>query len=191
MEENLPSHPPGADTSPMPPVAPPTSPQLMVLPARIRERLVTAAPRDTLPPRCAKCNEPSDGKVRKGTFSWLHPALYLIILAALLIYVIVALIVRKKATVMYALCPVHARQRQRRIALAWVVCLLFPASIAIAIAVDEPLLILAGLVCLIGGLVYTALAVPVLVPTRIDDRFAEFNRAGPAFLDSLPVMQGY
>ena len=48
-----------------------------------------------LPPRCVKCGAPAEGPLMKRTYYWHDPILYILILAGILIYAIVALIVRK------------------------------------------------------------------------------------------------
>ena len=57
-------------------------------------------------------NAPAEGYTKKFNLSWHHPALYLIVLAGVLIYVIVALIVRKTARVNIPLCPAHRAKRR-------------------------------------------------------------------------------
>ena len=51
-----------------------------------------------LPNRCIKCNAPAEEQL-KHRLTWHHPGLYLLALASILIYVVVAMVVRKTATV--------------------------------------------------------------------------------------------
>src|SRR5438105_154087 len=76
----------------------------------------------SLPPRCVKCNaDVVDGWRWRKSLYWHHPALALmIIFPGLLIYAIVALIVRKKAVVEASLCPVHRANRNTKVATAWI-----------------------------------------------------------------------
>jgi hypothetical protein len=47
--------------------------------------------------RCVKCNAPATGPRLKKKLSWHHPAIFILIFVALLIYLIVAMILRKTA----------------------------------------------------------------------------------------------
>ena len=70
--------------------------------------------------RCIRCNAESDGVPVKRNLSWHSRALFLLILfPGLLIYLIVALIVRKRATVYVGLCAHHRRRRRVLITVAW------------------------------------------------------------------------
>src|SRR4051794_37594891 len=69
-----------------------------------------------LPDRCLKCNLPAHGWRLKRNLSWHPQGWYLLILLHVLVYVIAALIVRKKATIMVPLCECHRRRRVRIIA---------------------------------------------------------------------------
>jgi hypothetical protein len=71
-----------------------------------------------LPDLCVKCGEP--GAVRRTRkVSWHHPALYLLIVAGVLFYVIGALIAAKRSTVQYSLCAAHAQRRKQFIWAGW------------------------------------------------------------------------
>jgi hypothetical protein len=147
-----------------------------------------------LPDRCLKCNEAADGWRIKRKLSWHPPAYYFLILLHILIYVIVALIVRNTATVFVPLCPQHRRRRRRFIALAWVLCLggiaslvggITGASSSLPNAVP-PFLYLGGLVTFIAGLVFAILASQVAVPKKIDKQFVWLKRVSPELLAGLP-----
>ena len=60
-----------------------------------------------LPDYCIKCGVAANGSHHTRNLSWHHPALYLLILAGLLIYAIVALIVRKSAKIDISMCQDH------------------------------------------------------------------------------------
>jgi hypothetical protein len=85
-----------------------------------------------LPQLCVKCGAPADGKPVVKTFYWHNPAFYLIILAGVLIYVIVAMIVRKSIRVSVPLCAQHAHRRSIAVTLAWVLPLIGISSISVA-----------------------------------------------------------
>ena len=73
----------------------------------------------TFPDRCVVCNQPANGYRVTKTLYWHPPAVYFAILAGVLIYAIIALIVRKEASVSFGLCPEHKKRRHTGFAIAW------------------------------------------------------------------------
>jgi hypothetical protein len=155
-------------------------------------RLITTS-QASLPPRCVKCNAEADGSFKFRTFWWHHPALALLILAGILIYAIVALIVRKKAVVEVGLCRRHQSRRVWLISLTWLMALgglaLMIGGPILAAEFRKDWLIGVGLP---GGLVMLILSIipgtlsRVMVPTKIDDRYAWFKGCGVEFLSQFP-----
>jgi len=68
-----------------------------------------------LPERCIICNEPLSSAPKSRKLYWHSPWIYLLILMNILIYAIVALIVRKKCALSPGLCSEHATRRLRRL----------------------------------------------------------------------------
>jgi hypothetical protein len=178
--------------------------QAVAQPTAWREGSIQIVPKQaTLPDRCAKCNQPMHGEKGEKRFTqklqWHHPALFLLILAGILLYAIVALIVQKKAAVSVALCPVHAARRFRGLLIGWL-C----AAVGIGITFlgcaggmnyaghDDvwPVFIIFGgiLLAIIGGIVGMMMA-RVFTPQKIDDHFAWLKGAGEEFLSNFPVVQ--
>lgn len=146
-----------------------------------------------LPDRCVRCNAPADGYRLKRNLSWHHPAFYLIVLFNLLIYVIVALIVRKTAKIYVGLCEEHRRKRTRTILTAWFFSLLGIALIVAAIAYSGPqaspslgILALVGLLMWLGFMIWGAATAPPVAPVKIDHQFVWLKKVSPLFLDTLP-----
>ena len=52
-----------------------------------------------LPDRCVKCNQPAEGYLLQRKLNWHEPTWYLLVIISPLLYIIVALIIRKKAIV--------------------------------------------------------------------------------------------
>src|SRR5205814_1141094 len=65
-----------------------------------------------LPDACVKCGGPPNGRPLRKTFYWHQPALAVLILAGVLLYAIVALIVRKSIRLEVPLCQAHAARRR-------------------------------------------------------------------------------
>jgi hypothetical protein len=142
-----------------------------------------------LPPVCVKCGQPAPGEPVVKTFSWHHPALYLLILIAVLIYVIVALVVRKTIRVGVPLCSRHAQRRKVWVTLS---CSLPLIGIADAFVLprfdmDPGWVVLIVVGFLLVGLVCWIIASNPIRPCSIDSFRAEFSGFCDAFLDHIPI----
>ncbi len=139
-----------------------------------------------LPCNCVKCDAPVEpSRAIRKDYYWHHPLLILLIFAGVLVYAIVAIVVRKKGTVTFCLCEKHRANRRNAIILGW---LLIPGGIAtlIAGAVNSSAVIaILGGVMFIGGIVAAVMAQP-LKPKRIDDRHMWFKGVCQPFLAELP-----
>lgn len=135
-----------------------------------------------LPRRCVKCNAHVTGAVKPRKFYWHTPWLYLLILIGILFYAIVALIARKKTEHAVALCPAHARRRNR---FALGACAAFFVGLLVAFSGTDyfGLGILLIIVAIFAGLFGTR----ILVARKMDDRYVRFRGASTAFLASLPA----
>lgn len=141
----------------------------------------------TLPDRCIKCNEPAEHPLQARRFYWHHPALYLLVLVNLLIYLIIALIVRRKTPVTVGMCKRHNDRRRTAITLATVGSLIGLVLMFAAGGDKAVLLILAGGVLLLASLIGGIVGGRVMVVSRIGDNYTRFSGCGPAFLASLPT----
>lgn len=142
-----------------------------------------------LPDRCVKCNAPTTGRLKRK-LSWHHPAIYLIILVALLIYVIVAMVVRKNATVEIGLCDEHRAKRRRNILITWVLVAIGVGGFALAIASNDGTYFGFGALALLGALIFGLVGVRIVTPAKIDDRFVWLRGVNKEYLDELPMWPG-
>lgn len=140
-----------------------------------------------LPPLCVRCGAAADGKTVEKTFYWHHPALY-ILLVSPIIYVIVAVIVRKSVKVNVPLCAHHAQRRGTAVMLAWLLPLIGIADIFILprFNVDPGIVALVTIAFIVAGLVIWAVAGNIMRPTSIDKYFAEFSGCCEIFLQQFP-----
>lgn len=140
-----------------------------------------------LPPMCVRCGAASNGKPVKKTFSWHHPALY-ILLVSPIIYVIVAVIVRKTMKINVTLCAQHAQRRTTAIIFAWLIPAIGVADIFVLsrFGVDPGVIVLIFIACLVAGLVIWAVAGNPIRPTSIDKYYGEFSGFCEAFLQQFP-----
>ena len=140
----------------------------------------------SLPPRCVRCNEPAEEPTKNRKVYWHSPWLYLLILFNLIIYAIVAAIVRKKAVVAPGLCSAHKKRRRIGITIIWVAVV---AGFAVMFA--GPAGIFAGvLAVLVALIVSTTSMIRILRPRRIDERYVRLTGCGSEFLDSMPQFPG-
>ncbi len=152
---------------------------------RLGEILIVPVGRG-LPERCIKCNAPAEMD-KPRTFVWHHPGWYLFILVAVLAYLIVGLMVRRKATIAVGLCEQHWRRRRRLQLFAGGCLVASVASIALVLQWQQhPALGAIGLLLLLVSLALALLAGKTLTPTHIDKTEARFKGCGASFLDSLP-----
>jgi len=153
-------------------------------PWRVGPELVTL--RDArLPGRCVKCNAPGETRLQK-TYYWHSGGWYLLILFNLVIYAIVAMIVRKKCRLEASLCAQHARRRSRLIGSAFACLAGFVVALAVGIGNDwGPAFVLAG-VALLASIVLGIVAGRTLYATRMTERYAYFRGGGQDFLATLP-----
>jgi hypothetical protein len=137
---------------------------------------------------CVKCGRPAS-TVKKRQMFWHHPALYLIILAGLLLYVIVALIVRKKMVLNAGLCEQHVAKRRNMILAAWGA---FLAGVAVPfisgfLKLKWSYAPLACLLLILLSLVLACIASGMILrPKRIDDREGRFTGCDESFLSQFP-----
>lgn len=141
-----------------------------------------------LPPLCVRCGSPADGKPVEKNFYWHHPALYLVILAGVLIYAIVALVVRKSIKVRVPLCARHAQRRSLAVTLAWVLPLAGVADIFVLsqFNVDGGLVALIAVVLILTGIIIWAVVGYPIRPRLIDQYRGEFTGFCETFLQQFP-----
>jgi uncharacterized protein DUF4339 len=142
-----------------------------------------------LPDACVKCNAPAQHRLKRKLY-WHHPAVFLLILLSLLIYVIVALIIRKRADVEIGLCDRHAANRKRDVILSWSLVLLGLGLIIAAVSIANGWVGLAGGLVLVGALVYAAVKTPVVSATKIDAEYVWLRGVSRDYLQAFPDWSG-
>ena len=138
-----------------------------------------------LPNRCMKCNEPAERKLKRN-LSWHHPALYLMIFGGALFYVILALILRKTATVEVSLCENHSALRTRDIMITWGLGLLSVASFLLALRFEILTFAEIGFLLIVSTIIYGVVRVRVVTPTKIDHNLIWLKGFSSDYLADLP-----
>lgn len=155
-----------------------------------REKSTLVMSKDAqLPLRCIKCNQPTPLRLKRN-FTWHHPAIYILLIAAWLLYLIVAMIVRKKATVELGLCQEHLQRRRRNVFIAWALVLLGLLCFVLAIAANDGTPALLGLLLLFAALIFGLVVARIAIPVKIDDRFVWLRGINKEYLDLLPQWPG-
>lgn len=151
-----------------------------------------------LPDICIKSNEPTQGYRLKRKLVWHHPAIALTILLNVIIYIIVAAIVSKRATVMIGLSPQWQAIRRRRISIGWGGFLggLVLAGVGLAMLGPRgagntvgPFLMIGGFIVSFSLGIYGLFAARLISPRKIDNQYIYIKGACPEFLDRFEAIQ--
>lgn len=129
------------------------------------------------------------GQPLKKKFYWHPPVFYVLIIISLIIYVIVALIVRKTATVQIGLCDQHASKRRTGIIVGWLLFFVGLATMFAAMSAKGDtvaIFLLGGIGLMLAGAIVGIVMTQTLRPKKIDNFFAWFTGACPEFLAELP-----
>ncbi len=153
--------------------------------------------RAQLPMRCIRSNQPAQ-RTLKRPLTWHHPTVYLALLVSPIVYIVLALVLRKTATVHVPLSEDWFRKRRWAILIAWCVVLLsilcFVGAI-VGIDLDPTgnagLLIIAAPVLFFGGAAFGLLRARIVTPTKITQNFVFLKGACPEFLADLPPWPHY
>ena len=143
----------------------------------------------SLPDRCVKCNAPANGVRLKRMLAWHSPVLYLVIFFAVLIYVILAAILSKRATVYIGLCNQHFQRRRKQKVIGWLLLTLGIVVPILAIAYDYPMLGLFGFAVFLFAVIWLVVVSRVVVVKKIDDQLVWLNGINSDYLAQFPAWQ--
>ena len=142
----------------------------------------------SLPDYCVKCDAPANGFRLKRNLSWHHPALFLLVLLAWLLYLILAMVLRKRATVHLGLCQEHYEKRRTFLIAGFVTLGVSFALIFGAIASDYPGVALLGVVGILASAFWLAFVARVVTVKKIDDQFVWLSGINENFLSRFPPL---
>ncbi len=149
-----------------------------------------------LPDACIRCNAPAVKRFRKDVY-WHEPWLYALVIPGILIYAILAMVLRKKATYSCGLCAEHVKRRGRGLLAMWILVAIGVAGVVGGIAgvnaafgpgqQDLSLVaVLTGFLFLIIAAGVGLVNVPLLRPKKIDEQYARYTGCSDAFLRNFP-----
>jgi hypothetical protein len=141
------------------------------------------------PGRCVKCNAYTDERLKRK-LTWHHPALYLLVLVSILVYFIVALVVRKSATVDVGFCPEHLAARKKNLAITWALGLLSLGSLILAAMLEDMTFVFVSLAFLLATVIVGIITLRVVAPTKIDDHLVWLKGVNPDYLQQFPEWRG-
>jgi hypothetical protein len=154
-----------------------------------RDGKFLVAARDTvLPDRCVKCNRPARGIRMTKKLYWHPPAYYLLVCAGLLLYAIVALIVRKTATLHLGICEEHKSKRRRSIAIAWSLVAVAILLLVVSATTNEGAFAGFSVLLILGAIIFGIVTTQLVAPVKIDSQGVVWLKGvPPAYLEGLPA----
>ncbi len=153
--------------------------------------LVIPLGQSELPPRCVYCNAPVTEPIKERKLYWHHPAWYLLILVKVWIYIIVALVVRKKILIKPGLCDAHLQVRRRGIIAGWVFFFIGLVCVFVDIFFNlENLLTIFGVITILISIFMIMYSSKILSIYRINQDKVYLSKCSRAFLDSFIIQAG-
>jgi hypothetical protein len=154
-------------------------------------RVAVLLPDAPLPRRCVKCNEPAHDPTRTRKVFWHSQWLYLLLLFNLVVFAIVAVVVRKKALIAPGLCGEHKKRRRNALVVGWVGSL--SGFVTLVVSAGGSLGfwgVLLGLFVTIGSIIVGMVYGRIVYASKIDAGHVRLKGCGEPFLGSLPDFPG-
>ena len=139
-----------------------------------------------MPDRCVKCNGPANGYRLRKRLSWHEPIVYAVIVIQVLLYLILALALSKRATVEFGLCQDHVRRRRNFLLIGWVLCFLGLIIPVVAFTYEYAVIGLLGILLFLAAIIWLAIAYKIVNVKRIDDRYVWLTGINEQFLLQFP-----
>jgi hypothetical protein len=140
------------------------------------------------PDHCVKCDAPANGFRLKKKLSWHHPALFLLLLLATILYLVLAMIFRKQATVYLALCEEHYRRRQKLLAAGWIMFAIGLIAPVVGFSTECPGIALLGILLLFISIIWLAIVARIVTVKKIDDQFVWLTGLNDSYLTRFPSL---
>ena len=142
----------------------------------------------SLPERCVKCNEDSVEPSKKRQLYWHHPGIYALFLINVVVYIAVAMVVRKKAVVAPGLCSEHRARRRWIIGLGWLGAIVGLVEAITTGSNGSMGLMALGILVFLLSIILSMIFGRIVYPKRIDKAYVRLKGCGSEFLDALPQL---
>jgi hypothetical protein len=139
-----------------------------------------------LPNRCIRCNQPASTRLSRK-LSWHRPLIYLTLVIHLFVYLIIALIARKRARIEVPLCDEHARKRRWAVGISVTMLVLSVVFAGLAIVDDQVGLFVSLWWVILLFIILTAVSARTVAPKKIDDHHIWLKKISPAYLSAFPT----
>lgn len=143
----------------------------------------------TLPDQCVKCNAPANGFRLKRNLAWHHPVIFLVVLFNLIVYIVLAVALSKRATVYFGLCTEHIQRRRNLLFVGWVMMAMSLIGAFVAFANEYPGVGALALFLFIVAIFWLVIAARVAKVKKIDDRYVWLTGIDPQYLAQFPTVQ--
>ncbi|GAA5175172.1 hypothetical protein GCM10025771_06600 [Niveibacterium umoris] len=150
-------------------------------------KVVILRQREHLPHRCIKCNADAPLGAKPVRLYWHAPGWYVLLLINVLIYLVAAMLVRKRASVHIALCERHLKRRFVGRLIGWGGSLSMLLGMVLGISEDVPSAIVVCAIGFFASLVAGVTLARTVYPVRINDLYVKVKGCGSAFVASLPA----
>jgi hypothetical protein len=149
---------------------------------------VVAHTQTTLPARCYKCNQEVTSPPLTRKLYWHPVGWYLLIFINIIIYAIIAMIIRKRATLEIYLCEHHVQRRKYFIIGGWTGAVLGIFGTFAGIIFNVGWVTVTGILLLIAATIVGVVGAQYVRPTRIKGDTVWLSGSGKDFLASLPPL---
>lgn len=140
-----------------------------------------------LPDLCIKTGAPTGARMKRKVY-WHPPWVYIFLVCNLLIFAIVALIVRKTASLEFALSEEARAERRKH---TFIGLGILAAGIGTFFLIEiEPWFAMVGGLLFVGGLIYIIIKTRLVWPTKMNKEWAWLNGVHPSVLAQLPRFRG-
>jgi hypothetical protein len=142
--------------------------------------------KSSFPQRCYKCNQATEEPPKKRKLSWHSPVFFILVLLSPVIYIIVAILVRKRATIDVHLCAQHARRRKVCIILGWSGVILGLLMCFVGLGGDMDWLFWLGALVFVTSIIIGVWGAAGVRAVRIKDGTVWLTGPGREFVAGLP-----
>lgn len=137
----------------------------------------------TLPDRCIKCGDYTNGLRLKKNLRWFSPYYYLLLLVNSIVFIVVASIASKRATVEFPICPKHHESRNKAMMISWAV--IGAGILSMFLIRYETIFLLIGILVLFTGLISIIVTSKVVDIKKIDDQHVWLKGVNKTFLEQF------